>query len=66
MTYFMVPVMHSPSAFTPRPRYSPSSTPPEPSRIGRAESHGCVRRTNWDALRVAALVKPGTRVVFAE
>ncbi len=39
---------------------------PEPSQIGRTESHGCVRLTNWDALRVAALVKPGTRVVFVE
>ena len=39
---------------------------PEPSVIGRAESHGCVRLTNWDALKVASLVKPGTRVVFEE
>jgi lipoprotein-anchoring transpeptidase ErfK/SrfK len=39
---------------------------PEPSTIGRTQSHGCVRMTNWDALKVAALVKPGTRVVFAE
>ena len=39
---------------------------PEPSKIGRTESHGCVRLTNWDALRVAALVKPGKRVVFVE
>jgi len=38
----------------------------EPSTIGRTESHGCVRLTNWDALRVAALVKPGTRVSFRE
>jgi lipoprotein-anchoring transpeptidase ErfK/SrfK len=37
---------------------------PEPSRVGRVESHGCVRLTNWDATRVAGLVKPGTRVVF--
>jgi lipoprotein-anchoring transpeptidase ErfK/SrfK len=37
---------------------------PEPSAIGRSESHGCVRLTNWDALRLAGLVKPGTRVVF--
>ena len=22
---------------------------PEPSQIGRTESHGCVRLTNWDA-----------------
>lgn len=39
---------------------------PEPSTIGRTESHGCVRLTNWDALKLAGLVKPGTRVVFAE
>jgi len=39
---------------------------PEPSSIGRAESHGCVRLTNWDALRLAGFVKPGTRVVFTE
>jgi lipoprotein-anchoring transpeptidase ErfK/SrfK len=38
---------------------------PEPRLVGRAESHGCVRLTNWDALRLAALVRPGTRVVFA-
>jgi lipoprotein-anchoring transpeptidase ErfK/SrfK len=37
---------------------------PEPSRIGYAQSHGCVRLTNWDAARVAGLVRPGTRVVF--
>lgn len=37
---------------------------PEPGRIGYAQSHGCVRLTNWDAQRVAALVQPGTRVVF--
>ena len=39
---------------------------PEPSVVGRTQSHGCVRMTNWDALRVAGLVKPGTRVVFTE
>ena len=32
---------------------------PEPGNIGHTESHGCVRLTNWDAARVAALVKPG-------
>jgi lipoprotein-anchoring transpeptidase ErfK/SrfK len=37
---------------------------PEPSAIGRTESHGCVRLTNWDAVKLAGLVKPGTRVVF--
>jgi lipoprotein-anchoring transpeptidase ErfK/SrfK len=39
---------------------------PEPSTIGRAQSHGCVRLTNWDALKLAGLVKPGTRVLFEE
>ena len=37
---------------------------PEPSRIGHVQSHGCVRMTNWDVLRVARLVKPQTAVVF--
>ena len=39
---------------------------PEPGRIGYSESHGCVRLTNWDALRLADLVKEGTPVVFEE
>ena len=37
---------------------------PEPANLGRTESHGCVRLTNWDAARVAALVKAGTSVTF--
>ena len=37
---------------------------PEPGTVGHTESHGCVRMTNWDAARVAALVKPGTAVQF--
>jgi lipoprotein-anchoring transpeptidase ErfK/SrfK len=37
---------------------------PAPEQIGRATSHGCVRLTNWDAARVASLVKPGTAVQF--
>ena len=39
---------------------------PEPSMIGHVESHGCVRLTNWDAIKVAGMVKPGTKVVFTE
>ena len=35
---------------------------PEPSQIGRTQSHGCVRMTNWDAMRLAALVTEGTPV----
>jgi lipoprotein-anchoring transpeptidase ErfK/SrfK len=48
-----------------KPHYGLHGTP-EPSKIGHTESHGCVRLTNWDALRLASLVKPGSRVVFTE
>lgn len=37
---------------------------PEPSTIGRAESHGCVRLTNWDVLRVSRMIKAGTKAIF--
>jgi lipoprotein-anchoring transpeptidase ErfK/SrfK len=37
---------------------------PEPGHIGHTESHGCVRLTNWDAVRLASMVKPGTTVQF--
>jgi lipoprotein-anchoring transpeptidase ErfK/SrfK len=37
---------------------------PEPERVGHTASHGCVRLTNWDAARVAALVTAGTPVLF--
>ena len=33
----------------------------EPSRIGRAESNGCIRLTNWDAARLAQMVEAGHR-----
>lgn len=37
---------------------------PEPSRVGHTQSHGCIRLTNWDVVRLAALVRPGTRVLL--
>lgn len=37
---------------------------PEPQTIGRAESHGCVRLTNWDVARLAQMVSNDTEVVF--
>lgn len=37
---------------------------PEPSKIDKTASHGCVRLTNWDANELAKLVKPGVPVVF--
>ena len=48
-----------------RPHYGLHGTP-EPSAIGKTTSHGCVRLTNWDAEKLAGLVRPGTKVVFAE
>jgi lipoprotein-anchoring transpeptidase ErfK/SrfK len=45
------------------PHYGIHGTP-MPGNIAHTESHGCVRLTNWDAARLAALVKPGTRVLF--
>ncbi|MGE4071802.1 MAG: L,D-transpeptidase family protein [Lysobacterales bacterium] len=32
---------------------------PEPATIGKTESHGCIRLTNWDAMRLAGAVYPG-------
>ena len=37
---------------------------PEPGHVGHTQSHGCVRLTNWDAARVAGMVKIGTPVIF--
>ena len=39
---------------------------PEPQNIARTQSHGCIRLTNWDAARLALMVKPGTEAVFQE
>jgi len=37
---------------------------PDPDAIGKTQSHGCIRLTNWDALTLARLVKKGTPVDF--
>jgi|SRR5579872_6471299 len=39
---------------------------PEPSLVGHAESHGCVRLTNWDAAELAKIITAGTPVIFRE
>ena len=39
---------------------------PEPQTIGRTESHGCIRLTNWDAARLAQMVSPGTAALLQE
>jgi lipoprotein-anchoring transpeptidase ErfK/SrfK len=48
-----------------KPTYGIHGTP-EPSKIGKTESHGCVRLTNWDAAELARLVKPGVPVEFVD
>jgi lipoprotein-anchoring transpeptidase ErfK/SrfK len=37
---------------------------PAPETIGRAQSHGCIRLTNWDAARLAQMVSGSTKVVL--
>lgn len=39
---------------------------PNPSKVSKAESHGCVRLTNWDVDKLARLVKKGSEVSFIE
>lgn len=34
-----------------------------PRTIGRAQSAGCVRFANWDAIRLPTLVRPGSKVI---
>jgi len=46
-----------------KPSYGIHGTP-EPDKIGKTASHGCVRLTNWDAWRLADRVKPGVTVRF--
>lgn len=39
---------------------------PDPGKVSKAASHGCVRLTNWDAQHVAAGVTKGTPVTFVD
>jgi lipoprotein-anchoring transpeptidase ErfK/SrfK len=39
---------------------------PNPSKVGKSESHGCVRLTNWDVAWLGKNVKKGTQVVFID
>lgn len=45
------------------PSYGIHGTP-EPASLFTAQSHGCVRMTNWDAAELANMVDPGTTVQF--
>ena len=37
---------------------------PKPETIGRAESHGCLRLANWNAVRLRKMCETGTSVVI--
>jgi lipoprotein-anchoring transpeptidase ErfK/SrfK len=48
-----------------KPHYGIHGTP-EPSTIGKTQSHGCIRLTNWDAAELADIVSAGTPAVLQE
>ena len=48
-----------------KPTYGIHGTP-EPSAIGKTQSNGCVRLTNWDAEELASMVVPGVTVSFID
>ena len=39
---------------------------PNPSKVSKSESHGCVRLTNWDVGLLGRNIKKGTPVEFVE
>jgi len=39
---------------------------PNPSKVSKSESHGCVRLTNWDVGLLGSNIKKGTLVVFVD
>jgi lipoprotein-anchoring transpeptidase ErfK/SrfK len=47
------------------PSYGIHGTP-NPDAISKTQSHGCIRLTNLDALKLAGLVRRGTPVDFVE
>lgn len=48
-----------------KPHYGIHGTP-VPGMVGKSESHGCIRLTNWSAAEVAGLVQAGTEVVLRD
>jgi lipoprotein-anchoring transpeptidase ErfK/SrfK len=39
---------------------------PRPDTVGKTQSHGCIRLTNWDAVELGGLVKAGMPAVLQE
>ena len=48
-----------------KPHYGIHGTP-VPSSIGKTQSHGCIRLTNWDVAKLTLSVGPGTEVLLQE
>jgi lipoprotein-anchoring transpeptidase ErfK/SrfK len=48
-----------------KPSYGIHGTP-DPTKIGKTQSHGCIRLTNWDALDLARRVRKGVQVAFLD
>jgi lipoprotein-anchoring transpeptidase ErfK/SrfK len=48
-----------------KPHYGIHGTP-VPGAIGKTQSHGCIRLTNWDVAAVSESVGPGTAVLMQE
>ncbi|MEN0041808.1 MAG: L,D-transpeptidase, partial [Pseudomonadota bacterium] len=48
-----------------KPTYGIHGTP-DPAKIGKTNSNGCIRLTNWDARELAANVRKGVTVEFVE
>jgi lipoprotein-anchoring transpeptidase ErfK/SrfK len=46
-----------------KPHYGIHGTP-VPSTIGKTESHGCIRLTNWDVAALTEAVASGTKVIL--
>lgn len=47
------------------PSYGIHGTP-EPEKVGKTESHGCIRLTNWDARDLASHLERGAKVEFKD
>jgi len=47
------------------PSYGIHGTP-NPDKVSKTESHGCVRLTNWDVRALAGMVRKGTAVAFLD
>jgi lipoprotein-anchoring transpeptidase ErfK/SrfK len=48
-----------------KPHYGIHGTP-EPATIGKTQSHGCIRLTNWDVWELQQMVSPGTPAMLED